>query len=335
MEARHAAGPSARWLLSKEDVDTRFPDPACHASTLAETADGLVLAFWGGPDRMSAGQGLWVSHRGADGWGAPSCLDPGAPDLLKCWNPVLYQVPKGPLLLFYKVGPNCSDWLGRRTSSDDGGRTWAPATRLPDGIWGPIRNLPVRLPDGSLLCPSSTERDGWRVHFERTPDLGRTWSRTSSVVDPGRFDAIQPTLLLWPSGRIQALCRTRASTIAQTFSDDGGHTWTPLEATVLPNPNSAVDAVRLRDGRALLVYNASGAVVRTVGGPRTPLSVAVSRDGRAWRLVGHLETDRGEFSYPCVIQASDGRVHVSYTTGIGLRGLRHAVIDPTAIVDGR
>ena len=339
MEDRRTPGRDSRWLVSREDVDTRLVDAMCHGTTIAETDEGLALAFFGGPNRSSegrVGQALWFSRRDAQGWAAPRCLAPGANAMTMCWNPVLYRAPEGPLLLFYKEGPDCSGWRGLVTRSDDAGRTWSRAEPLPAGIWGPIRNRPVRLEDGGLLCPSSTELGQWQVHFEHTTDLGRAWTRTASVADPHGLQAIQPTLLVWPNGRIQALCRTRASTVAETLSNDGGLTWTPLESTALPNPNSAIDAIRLRDGRALLIYNASACVVPGVGGgPRTPLSVAVSGDGRAWKLVGHLEVDPGEFSYPCVLQTADGLVHVTYTARIRFRGLRHAVIDPEAISGGR
>lgn len=327
--------PGGPWLLSVRAIDTGFVNPYCHATTIAETPTGLVLAFFGGPNRNREGQALWFATRAEDGWAPPRCVAPCHGNATMCWNPVLHQAPGGALLLFFKQGENCAEWSGRRMRSDDGGRTWGPVEPLPPGFWGPVRTPPRILRDGSLLCPSSTEAGRWQVHFERTADLGRTWTRTRSVVDDVGFQAIQPTLLVWPSGLLQALCRTRAGVIAQTWSDDDGRTWMPLEATPLPNPNSAVDAAMLPDGRALLVYNDVTCEAPGYGGPRTPLSVAVSRDGCAWTRVGHLETDPGEFSYPCVLPTADGLVHVTYTTGIGSRGMRHAVIDPAAIPGGR
>ena len=325
----------APWIRDQETIETGFRDPMCHAATIEQTPSGLVLAFFGGPDRRSGGQALWFARRTAAGWAAPRCLVPGAGAEKACWNPVLYQVPRGPLLLFFKEGETCSGWTGKMMRSRDAGATFGAVEAIPPGYWGPIRNRPVMLRDGSLLCGSSTEFGRWEVHFERTTTLGRTWTRTASVADAWAFQAIQPTLLAWPSGLLQALCRTRASGIVQTFSADDGQTWMPLEPTGLPNPNSSIDAVLLSDGRALLVYNAAKVEKAGYGGPRTPLSVAVSRDGCTWETVGNLESEPGEFSYPCVIQTADDLVHVAYTTGIGWRGLRHAVIDPAAIPGAR
>ncbi len=333
MERSTAPAQDVPWLVAKREVDLGFESPLVHASTLAETDAGLALAFFGGPDRGRSGQALWFTHGTADAWGAPRCLVPSTGGRTNSWNPVLHQVPGGPLLLFFKQGENCAEWTGRMLRSADGGRTWGALETLPEGVWGPIRNKPLVLRDGSLLCPSSTELGRWQVHFERTADLGRTWTRSASVLDDGGFQAIQPALLPWPSGWIQALCRTRAGVTAETWSDDDGRSWTPLERTTLPNPNSAVDALRLRDGRALVLYNDAKAEKMGFGGDRTPLSVAISRDGRTWKRAGNLESGPGEFSYPCAIQTSDGLVHLSYTTGIGFRGIRHAVIDPAALPD--
>jgi predicted neuraminidase len=192
-----------------------------------------------------------------------------------------------------------------RTSSDQG-RTWSDATRLPDGILGPIRAKPIELQDGTLLAGSSTEHDGWRVHVEwtRTP-LG-AWSRTPALNDGKRFGAIQPTLLAHDDGRIQMLCRSEQGVITEAWSTDAGRTWSPMRGTTLPNPSAGIDAIRLQDGRFLLVYNPT-----TKG--RHILQLALSQDGQAWTPSLELERSEGEYSYPALIQARDGRVHVTYT----------------------
>jgi predicted neuraminidase len=98
----------------------------------------------------------------------------------------------------------------------------------------------------------------------------------------------------------------RIGKICYSDSTDGGRTWTPARPTSLHHPNSGIDAVALRDGRILLVYN------YTKQG-RSPLNVAVSRDGETWNMFLTLESEPGEFSYPAVIQASGGNAHITYT----------------------
>src|SRR5258707_14505606 len=135
------------------------------------------------------------------------------------------------------------------TTSDDRGKTWQTPRRLPEGILGPIKNKPLQLPNGDILCPTSTEGSGWRVHFERTSDLGKTWQATAPINDGKEISAIQPSILFHKDARLQAIGRTRQGKIYQVWSEDGGKTWGRMTLTALPNPNSGTDAVTLKDGR--------------------------------------------------------------------------------------
>jgi predicted neuraminidase len=225
-------------------------------------------------------------------------------------------------MLFYKVGPKPDSWWGMLKTSNDGGRTWSKPQRLPDGILGPVKNKPILLGNGVLLCGSSTEHDGWTVHMERTPDFAQTWEKTPTLNDGKKLRAIQPTILVESNTNppaLRILCRTESGRIGQSASRDGGKTWEQLSLTDLPNPDAGIDAVTLRDGRRVLIYNP------TTSG-RSPLSVAVSDDGKTWKRGPDLETAPGEYSYPAVIQADDGKVHVTYTWK--RERIRHAVLDP-------
>jgi predicted neuraminidase len=299
------------------------PFKAAHASTIAETPRGLVSAWFAGTREGHRDVGIWLARHRRGAWSEPSLVASGIAEdgarRYPCWNPVLYQVPDGPLLLFFKVGPSPSRWWGISMRSDDDGASWTPPRRLPDGILGPIKNKPILLDDGLLICPSSSEEAGWRTHLETTPDFGITWQRREALNDGRRFAAIQPTILSYGKDRCQILCRTRQGAIAECRSSDGGRSWSPMRPTSLPNPDSGIDAVTLADGRALLVYN--HAPTR-----RTPLNIAVSDDGEEWQAVHTLEADDGEFSYPAVIQASDGKVHITYTWN--RLSIRHVVLDP-------
>jgi predicted neuraminidase len=312
--------PSARIVRSGFIFDTA-PFAQAHASTIVESQGILIAAWFGGSAEGKSDVGIWSSRFEDGRWTAPVEIADGVDSPAKrypCWNPVLFQPKKGPLMLFYKVGPIPSAWWGLMKTSVDVGKTWTPAKRLPEGILGTIKNKPIQLEDGVILCPSSTEDNGWRIHFERTADLGRTWSTTPPLNDGKEFGAIQPTLLRHKDGTIQALGRTRQGRIFQIRSEDGGKTWGRMSATALPNPNSGIDAVTLADGRFLLVYNRSEK-------SRTPLNVAISTDGVAWVEVLVLEDTPGEFSYPAVIQGADGSVHVTYTWN--RTRIKHVVLD--------
>jgi len=314
--------------VSSEFIYETAPFPSCHASTLAETPRGLVAAWFGGRREGAKDVGIWLSRQVDGRWSKPEQVATGqsGDDLWPCWNPVLFQVPKGPLLLFYKVGPSPSTWWGLLKTSTDSGRSWSKAARLKDPIVGPIKNKPVLLDDGTLLCGSSSEHDGWRVHMERTKDFGKTWTHTDALNDGRKLGAIQPTVLRHEGGKLQILCRSRGlGKIVESWSDDDGKTWSKLAETKLPNPNSGIDAVTLADGRGLLVYN------HTTRG-RSPLNVAVTKDGRNWMSALVLESEPGEYSYPAVIQSADGKVHVTFTWK--RQRIKHVIIDVNQLTTG-
>src|SRR5687767_9843854 len=113
------------------------PFPSCHASTVVATPTGLVASFFGGTRERHPDVCIWVCRLVDGAWTRPAQVADGAQpegSRLPTWNPVLFQPRGGPLMLFYKVGPSPSTWWGMVTTSDDGGRTWSAATRLPDGI---------------------------------------------------------------------------------------------------------------------------------------------------------------------------------------------------------
>jgi len=316
-----------RAILASEFVYETAPFASAHASTIAETGAGLVAAWFGGTGEGAPDVGIWLSRRLDEGWTPPiEVANGGQPDGTRrpCWNPVLYALRGNELMLFYKVGPSPQTWRGMVRTSHDGGQTWTPPRRLQDGILGPIKNKPLLLSDGTLIAPSSTESpetpSRWRIHFERTSDEGQTWTTASPPEPNGQsIDAIQPSILVHRDGTLQAVGRTRSGRIFETRSHDGGRTWSPTALTSLPNPNSGIDALTLRDGRHLVVYN------HTTQG-RTPLNIAVSRDGVLWEAAMVLEREAGEYSYPAVIQTLDGRVHVTYTWR--RQRIKHVVIDP-------
>lgn len=303
------------------------PTPQCHASTIAEGKDGLVAAWFGGTREGDDDVGIWVSRHDGKQWGTPVEVAEGKDaegKQVPCWNPVLFQPKSGPLLLFYKTGAQIRTWQTELRTSEDGGKSWGEAKHLPDGICGPVKNKPIELEDGVLLCPTSDEpaKDRWLVHFSTTSDLGKTWEKTAALNDGLEFDAIQPTILRHPGGKLQALCRSKESVIAELWSEDQGKTWSAMKATALPNPNSGIDGVTLADGRHALVYN-------PVTKGRSPLVVGLSKDGKEWKQVHVLEDQPGEYSYPAIIQAKDGTIHITYTWKRLL--VKHVVLDPAKL----
>jgi predicted neuraminidase len=310
-------------LLTAEYVFESAPFPECHASTIVETKEGLIAAWFGGKHEKSPDVGIWLSSHINGQWTPPVEVANGVQHLAKrypCWNPVLFQPRQGPLMLFYKVGPDPKRWWGMLMTSSDDGKHWSEPRRLPEDILGPVKNKPVQLANGDILCGSSTEYAGLQVHFERTADFGKTWEITRPINQPNEIEAIQPSILVYSDHRLQAVGRTEQGRIFETWSQDNGKTWDKMTLTGLPNPDSGIDAVTLQDGRQLLVYN------HTAKG-RSPLNIAVSADGKHWQAALTLEDHAGmEFSYPAVIQTRDGLVHVVYTWD--RKRIKHVVVEP-------
>lgn len=301
------------------------PFPSCHASTIIQNGKGLLAAWFGGTAERNPDVGIWVSSYKKGKWSTPAEVANGIQHKDKrypCWNPVLYN-SGGRILLFYKVGPSPSTWWGELITSDDKGRTWSRSYRLPEDIIGPVKNKPVKLDNGILLCPSSTEDEGWRLHMEFTSDNGLSWERTNAL-NERTTGAIQPSILIHSGNRLQLVCRSTVSKILTAWSDDNGRTWSELEPLSLPNPNSGIDAVTLKDGRHILIYNHL-----TKG--RYMISAAISDDGLEWEAAALLENEKPgtEFSYPAVIQTNDGLIHITYTWN--RRQIKHVVLNPELI----
>ena len=305
-------------ILTKEFIFEKAPFKSCHASTIAQTSKGLIAAWFGGTEEKNPDVEIWVSRKINNKWTTPVSVANGIQDPSKrfpCWNPVLFQYPKGPLFLFYKVGPDPTSWWGEFITSNDNGITWSNPKKLRPDILGPIKNKPVLLSNGRLMCPSSVEdKDGnWTIHLEFTNDLGKTWQRSSDLNSTKQFHLIQPSVLFYPNNKLQLLCRSKENKIVSLWSNDNGNSWSEPSALDLPNPNSGIDAVTLKDGQQILVYNPTVREGNNWGGPRSQLNVAISKDGINWKDVLVLEKEPGEFSYPAVIQSKDGNIHITYT----------------------
>ena len=308
------------------------PTPQCHASTIESIEDGLIASWFGGTKEKNPDVGIWVSRNVNGIWTKPVEVANGIQEDGKrypCWNPVFFKPSGAPLILFYKVGLDPRTWWGLFITSNDNGKTWSKPVRLPENILGPIKNKPVQLTNGKVISPSSTENDGWKIHFEISSDTCKTWRVVEPQYASKTFDVIQPTTLIHNNNNLQALCRSKQGAIVQSWSTDGGNTWGELSNLNLPNPNSGIDAVTLRDGRQLLVYNHSGMIEGKWGGSRTPLNVAVSKNGIDWTPVLILENEPGEYSYPAVIQTDDNLVHITYT--YNRESIKHVVIDPAKL----
>lgn len=308
--------------------------PSSHASTVVELKGGEVMSAWfGGTAEGKPDVAIWAARRTNSGWNAPVELvrEPGTP----CYNPVLFYTHDGKLWMYYKYGPSPATWSAGRMHSSDNGKTWSAPEHLPAGLLGPIRAKPLVLADGTIVSGSSTESyREWAVWIERSTNNGATWAKIGPIVPPINLDQkgygdgrssgvadvpgstdwkfiqgiIQPSVVQRTGRNLRLYARSTAKTARVTIADstDNGVSWTQARPIDVPNPNSGIDAVALKDGRVVLIYNDSTTA-------RTPLNLAVSTDGEHFRMFKTLESEPGEYSYPALVQASDGDLLMTYT----------------------
>ena len=281
-----------------------------HASTLLRLPDGSFLASWfAGTKEGDPDVSIYGSRFIKGKWSKPKTW--ARANEMAHLNPVLFQLPNGPLALFFKTGVFCDTWITWICHSHDGGATWSKPVELVKGDIGgrgPVKNKPILLSDGAILAPASLELDGpWRCFTDRSEDGGKTWIASPEIpMDRTQLTgkgAIQPTI--WESGKghVHMLVRTSAGSIFRSDSSNYGRNWSPLMKTKLPNNNSGIDLDHDARGNLLLAYNP----VDGNFGPRTPLTLASSQDnGESWSKALDLETNLGEYSYPAIIATPDG-----------------------------
>lgn len=330
-------------IVLEEFLYEKADFPSCHSVTLVELENGDLLAtYFGGTYERHPDVEIRLQRKTPDGvWSAPESVATGIQnDTLRypTWNPVIFQPRGGDLMLYYKVGPNPREWWGEYITSSDNGYSWSTPQRIELPLLGPIKNKPIQLADGTLISGSSDESNGWRAHVERSTDGGKTWEFIGPLNDGKKVAAIQPTFLQHGGDTLQMLCRTNGKGdnqyIVQAWSYDAGKTWTEMTNTELPNNNSGIDAVTLRDGRHLLIYNHSTRDEENLGHKgRGVINLAMSRDGVNWEaalVLDYITQPEKQYSYPSIIQTSDGLVHIIYTWH--RERIKHVVVDPDKLV---
>lgn len=315
-----------------------------HASTVVELKNGDIMAAWfGGPREGDLKDAIYGARLHSGQWLAP--VELARADRVACWNPVLFHTRDGLLWLYYKIGNSPSTWTGVRKSSSDEGRTWSAEERLPEGILGPIKDKPLVLKNGVIVSGSSVENGTWSAWVERSADGGKTWTKFGPITLPESADVpdagakaasaerhapvreddegtittlyppskttvgiIQPAVV-WMGGhhlRFYARSKSKSARIVVADSMDDGVSWSQARPIDLPNPNAGIDAVRLKDGRIVLIFNNSY-------NRRTPLNLAVSLDGEHFKVFKTLEDGAGQYSYPAIVQAANGDLLMTYS----------------------
>lgn len=300
--------------------------PYKHPACLTELNNGdLYLVYYGGEGEYATETADFAARRkaGETTWSPPVAIarDP----LRSVGNGVVWQAPDGVVWLFYVVRDGAT-WSTSRVQckiSTDSARTWSDASVLSNEAGMMVRNRPIVLGDGSYLLPAYQETghdqeavgaDSTSVFFRFDPQAkAKRWERLGSI--HSKNGNIQPAPLETAPGHLVAYCRRGGDYSPKTRdflvraeSADGGKTWSEGRPSAFPNPNAAVDFLKLKSGRLMLVYNDC-----FVG--RTPLTVAISADGdKTYPRKRNLVDGPGDFGYPQALQTRDGKIHVVFTS---------------------
>ena len=305
-------------LFGPETPTGRYKHPA----SLTELANGdLYLAWYGGDGEYSPGTAVYGARYTAGKWTAPTRLaqDP----FYSVGNPVVWQAPDSWVWLWYVVRPGAT-WSTSRIAmkvSKDGAHTWSDASILSFEEGAMVRGKPIVLSSGDYLLPvwKETGFDQEVVgadtvsYFLRLDPRTRKWTESTRI--HARQGALQPAVAQLDAMHLIAYCRrgggygpATEGYIVRSESRDGGKTWSPGLDTQFPNPNAAVDLLKLRNGHLLLVFNDSMH-------ERTPLTVALSSDdGQTYPVRRNIAGGANEFAYPYAIQTRDGKIHVIFTS---------------------
>lgn len=297
-----------------------------HPASIGELANGdLYIAYYGGEGEYKGDTAVFGSRRakGQSTWTEPKKIA-DTPDRAD-GNGVIWQEPGGATWLFYVVryGETWSDSVIKYKYSNDNGQTWTDSEMLSFQKGYMVRSQPIQLRDGDFLLPiyhevgddkESVGPDSASL-FARYHKKTKEWTFTNEA--HSRIGNIQPSVVQLDENNLLAYCRRGGGYgpmadgfIVKIESHDGGNTWGPGVDTEFPNPNAAVDLIRLKNGHLVLVYNNNNQ------GARNPLTMRVSTDlGKTWSAGRNVfDNPKDEAAYPYIIQTADGRIHGVFTS---------------------
>lgn len=326
--------PVAERVFGPEIKTGEYKHPAC----LTELANGdLYLVYYGGTGEYATDTGVFGARkrRGQTAWSKPERI--AADPFRSAGNGVVWQAPDGLVWLFYVVryGETWSTSRIQGKVSRDNAATWSDSFVVSQEEGMMVRNRPIVLASGEYLLPVYSERgeDRETVGPESTSRFLRFDPKTKQWVPSGVIRSakgnIQPAVVETSPGHLIAYCRRGGGYgpgtegfLVYSESHDNGRTWAEGRDSRFPNPNSAVDLIRLEDGTLFLVYNHSGT-------ERRPLTAAMSADGgKTWPFRKDLGKFKETYAYPIAIQSADGKIHVVYTTA-ARTVIEHLTLDLT------
>lgn len=313
-----AASAAPAQIFTSSDVSAEAAAAVQHGSSIVELDDGSLLVSWYA-GRSEAARDTRIllrrSTTGAANWEPTQTVVVPGECAAESWfsnkavgNTVLFQDSAGVVWLFY-AAVEFGGWSGAHVdykTSRDHGRSWSESHRLTKSMGDLPRSKPVQLAGCEIFLPLSHSAFRKYAYGGRFDTCAKLLRHSDSAIEGSNFS--HPAFVLLDSNRVIGFLRARGRGTLQSASFDlSKNRWSSAQKTNLPNPDSAIDAVRLGDGRILLAYNDNATY-------RNPLSIAISDDGINFRKLRDIENEPGkEFSYPSLIRARDGSFYLTYT----------------------
>lgn len=323
------------------------PGPYKHPASITQLANGdLYIAYYGGEFEYSTETAVYGSRKvylrdaigrfrsdtiqalfggeedpGTEVWEYPTII--AQTPFQGVGNPVVWQAPDGLVWLFYnnQYGATWSNARVKAKVSGDGAKTWSDAFMFAMEEGSMVRGQPIVLNNGDYLLPlyNETGEDRERVgdstcsYFMRFNPETKTWTETNRIMsETGNLQAqvvqLNDNDLFCFLRRGGGYEPTEEGWMLKATSKDGGYTWSNAEPTEFPNPNSALELIKLRNGHLMLIYNDNM-------NARTPLAAAVSTDGgETWPYRRVIAGGDNTYAYPYAIQGQDDKIYLIYTT---------------------
>ncbi len=323
---------------------SEHPGPYKHPASITQLGNGdLYIAYYGGANEYSADTAVYGSRlvKGETVWSFP--LPIAQIPFHGVGNPVVWQAPDSLVWLFFNTqyGETWSNARVHAKISRDGAQSWSDSFVLVMEEGSMVRGQPIVLHNGDYLLPlyHETGEDRERSeadtcsYFMRYNPEKQQWTETNRIHSPeGNLQAqvvqLNENDLFCFLRRGGGFEPTEDGWMLRASSSDGGYTWTDAERTTFPNPNSAVELIKLKNGHLLLVYNHNM-------NDRTPLNVAVSTDnGQTWPYSRAIAGGDNTYAYPYAIQGQDDKIYLVYTTN-NRTTVMMTVFEEAAIIEKR
>ncbi len=307
-----------------------------HGSTLTELGNGRIMTAWySGSYEKCADVGIYTStfDPQKEEWTAVELLEKHS-DKKSEGNPVLYWDEENNRLWMWWSTMDRADYKHltggwslckvKCRHSDDMGKTWSGVKYL-TRFWGKMtRNKPIRMSNGEIILPYYEEFLGYNARFwiaSREEFAKGSEKCKWKKFGPVRGSILQPNVVELEPGHILCYCRSSSHSpqypmVSVTESMDFGRNWSKVQKGNTYNCNAGLAMVTMENGNIAMAFNNSPET-------RNPLSIAISEDnGNTWPYMRDLINEEGfRFSYPEIIQASDGTLYCTYTNkkGINIR----------------